>query len=251
MVAARRRGPDHLVERDLSMSHVSALPIRRGLGFVLFAAVAWGTGGAMGAFLQRGGALGPLAVAFWRLAIAAVIVVAVTRTAARMDRRTLAIGPLMAINQGAYFAAIANSGVAFATMVTMGVMPVLAVLAARVFLRERLTRHAMAGVALAIVGVILMADLADAASLAGAGFAVLSATAYAGMTVITKVSFHKSALAGRFAAGALCLLPVALLMGGLVPAVSALPGLAYLGAVPTALAYGLFFTGLGSVRVAT
>src|SRR5262245_54183261 len=98
------------------MTHVSALPVRRGLGFVVFAGVAWGTGGATGALLQRGGALSPIAVAFWRLAIAALIVGVASRQirTLRQVRQSRAnwtgwvVGPLMAINQSAYFAAIAH-----------------------------------------------------------------------------------------------------------------------------------------------
>jgi drug/metabolite transporter, DME family len=47
-----------------------AAPYRRGIGYISAAAISWGLGGAVAAGLFRGAGLGPLAVSFWRFAIA-------------------------------------------------------------------------------------------------------------------------------------------------------------------------------------
>jgi DME family drug/metabolite transporter len=65
-----------------------------------------------------------------------------------------------------------------------------------------------------------------------------------------------TALAG-FAVGAVCLLPLALAEGILpdraapAPLAGTAAWLVYLGAVPTALAYALFFAGLAGIRATT
>ncbi len=257
------------------MTHVPALPVRRGLIFVSAAGIAWGTGGAVGDFLRRAGDLSPLAVTFWRFVIGAALLLGVTfigrpagsRRAAdprRSWRMILALGTTMAVSQVAYFAAIAESGVALATMIAMGVNPLFVAAGGRLLLGERLSRTAKTGVGAAVAGLAMLAGGPGEFSAAGAGYAVLSAAAYAAMTLLSGAKRSGRAdregeargdtVAWSFVAGAVCLLPLALadrvLPSGGDPLAATL-SLAYLGIVPTALAYGLFFAGLGVVSGTT
>ncbi|WP_067186278.1 DMT family transporter [Microtetraspora niveoalba] len=266
------------------MTHVPSLPVRRGLIFVSAAGVAWGTGGAVGDFLRRAGDLGPVAVTFWRFVIGAALLLAVTylgRTTGsrrvvrpRSWRKVLALGIATAVSQVAYFAAIAESGVALATMVAMGANPLFVAAGARLVLGEHAGRAANAGIGAAVAGLALLTGgplLTGGSALThgefspvGTGYAVLSGAAYAAVTLLSGAgrSSGEGAPQGApgetmgwsFVAGAVCLLPFAAVDGvlpsGADPGAAAL-GLLYLGAVPTALAYGLFFAGLGVVSGTT
>ncbi|WP_031166879.1 DMT family transporter [Streptosporangium roseum] len=240
------------------MTHVS---VRRGLLYVSIAATAWGTGGAAGALLYQAGGLGPVAVSFWRFAAGAVMLLLASRVFG-LGRpgglgRTVITGVAMAVYQTAYFAAIAESGLAVATVVTIGATPVLVAAGARLLLGERLGRAGLGAVATALAGLALLTLDGGSAtfSAAGIGWALLSAAGYAGVTLLNRASTdgpYATAMGG-FVVGGLCLLPLATAQGllpqGDLLASSAL--IVYLGAVPTALAYGLFFTGLAAVRATT
>ncbi|MEV4169885.1 EamA family transporter [Nonomuraea sp. NPDC049709] len=254
------------------MTHVSA---RRGAVYVSVAATAWGTGGAAGSLLFETGGLGPVGVSLWRylLGAAFLLLLANGRTAARssgaaraagglgghLSGRVLVVGAGMAVYQTAYFAAIAHSGVAVATVVTMGATPVFTALGSRFLLRERLGQVALVALAVALAGLVLLTaeTVAQArmSSVAGIAFALASAAGYAGVTLYSRR--HRDgdpqAMAiGGFVVGAACLAPFAL-AEGVVPEVTwtSVALLVYLGAVPTALAYGLFFRALTALRATT
>ncbi|GII00844.1 DMT family transporter [Planobispora takensis] len=256
------------------MTHVS---VRQGLLYVSLAATAWGTGGAAGALLDRAGGVGPVAVSFWRFAAGAATILLVTRVLFRGRRsvpaprsgpgraglgragleRAVITGVAMAVCQTAYFAAIAESGLAMATVVTTGATPVLVLAGSAVLLRERPGTAGTGCVVAALAGLALLTsgDGTGGFSPAGVAWALLSATAYAGVTLLNRAAPAEpyTAAMGGFAAGAVCLFPLALSQG-LLPAGEPLASwslIAYLGAVPTALAYGLFFTGLAAVRATT
>ncbi|MEU6744354.1 DMT family transporter [Streptosporangium sandarakinum] len=263
------------------MTHVS---VRRGLLYVSIAATAWGTGGAAGAMLRLSGGLDPVSISFWRFAAGAATLLPILHLLGRnrgrdrdrgpdqgrdrdRDRgharearrygRIAATGVAMAVCQTAYFAAVASSGLAVATVVTIGATPVFVAAAARLLLGERLGAAGLGSAAVALAGLaMLVLDGGPASfSAAGTGWALLSAAAYAGVTLLNRAFSAEpyTATFGGFAVGGLCLLPLAL-PGGLLPDGDPLvfwAAVAYLGVVPTALAYVLFFTGLGSVRATT
>ncbi|MET9064852.1 DMT family transporter [Streptosporangium sandarakinum] len=261
------------------MTHVS---VRRGLLYVSIAATAWGTGGAAGALLRLSGGLDPVSISFWRFAAGAATLLPILhllrrnrdqdrergrnqgrdreRGHARESRRygrIAATGVAMAVCQTAYFAAVASSGLAVATVVTIGATPVFVAAAARLLLGERLGSAGLGSAAVALAGLAMLVLDGGAASFsaAGTGWALLSAAAYAGVTLLNRAFSAEpyAATFGGFAVGGLCLLPLAL-SGGLLPDGDPLffwAAVAYLGVVPTALAYVLFFTGLGSVRATT
>ncbi|MBG0832469.1 EamA family transporter [Planomonospora sp. ID67723] len=246
------------------MTHVS---VRRGLLYVSIAATAWGTGGAAGALLHRAGGLGPVAASFWRFAAGAAVLLLALRLLGsgrglglgRLSGpgRVAVTGAAMAVYQTAYFAAIAESGLAVATLVTIGATPVLVAAGAFALLRERLGAGGLGclGLALAGLSALTLGDGPEGFSPAGTGWALLSAAGYAGVTLLNRAASaepYATALGG-FAVGGLCLLPLALAQG-LVPTGDLLASwalIAYVGAVPTALAYGLFFAGLAGVRATT
>ncbi|MFB9675939.1 DMT family transporter [Streptosporangium vulgare] len=171
--------------------------------------------------------------------------------------RVLVTGVAMAVYQTAYFAAIAESGLAVATVVTIGATPVLVAAGGRLLLGERLSAAGLGAVAIALTGLALLTlgDGSAAFSAAGVGWALLSAAGYAGVTLLNRASTDGpyATATGGFVVGGLCLLPVAPAQG-LLPSGDPLASWAvvvYLGTVPTALAYGLFFTGLVAVRATT
>ena len=83
---------------------------------------------------------------------------------------------------------------------------------------------------------------------------MVSGAGYAGVTLVSR-RYRGDAggmAVGGFLVGAACLLPFAL-VDGVVPQVSvlSLSLLVYLGAIPTALAYGLFFRALTVLNATT
>ncbi|WP_162795506.1 EamA family transporter, partial [Nonomuraea lactucae] len=139
------------------MTHVSA---RRGAFYVSLAATAWGTGGAAGSLLLQSGGLGPVGVSLWRHLLGAAFLLALTRLSggrlARLGPRVVVVGAGMAVYQAAYFASIARSGVAVATVVTMGATPVFTALGSRFLVGERLGRPGQAALATALAGLLLL-----------------------------------------------------------------------------------------------
>ncbi|TMR07812.1 EamA/RhaT family transporter [Nonomuraea turkmeniaca] len=245
------------------MTHVSA---RRGAVYVSVAATAWGTGGAAGSLLFETGGLGPVGVSLWRYLLGAAFLLALAsrpstirgRVGTRLTWRVLPVGVGMAVYQTAYFAAIAHSGVAVATVVTMGATPVFTALGSRFLLRERLGRVALVSLAAALAGLALLtaetALQARTSSVAGIGFALASAAGYAGVTLFSRRHSDdpRGTAIGGFVVGAACLAPFAL-AEGVVPELSlaTVALLVYLGAVPTALAYGLYFRALTALSATT
>ncbi|MEU8041129.1 EamA family transporter [Streptosporangium sp. NPDC049078] len=174
-----------------------------------------------------------------------------------MLRRILVTGVAMAVYQTAYFAAIAESGLAVATVVTIGATPVLVAAGGFLLLGERLSATGLGAAVIALTGLAMLTLDGGSAtfSAAGIGWALLSAAGYAGVTLLNRASTDEPYVTamGGFVVGGLCLLPVALAQG-LLPSGDPLASWAvvvYLGTVPTALAYGLFFTGLVAVRATT
>ena len=109
------------------MTISAAAPMRRGLVLLAIAASVWGSGGAVAATLYRTAGLGPIAVCWWRLVIGAVVLTVVRpkRPDAADWRAALPVGIGLVIAQAAYFGAIADIGVAIATMITLGAGPLL------------------------------------------------------------------------------------------------------------------------------
>ncbi len=289
-LASSAGGGRHEARTD--RAHLSRLALRGpgpalgGALLVCVAALLWGTLGLTGRLIDERTDLSPVAVAFYRLVIAAAVMAVVTlalRTYRRTGRSTpvashgrstrsgptseratpprrsiaLRLGALglgLAVNQACFFAAVAQSGVTVATLVTIGLAPVLVAVGAAGLLGERLTPIVGLALGLGLLGLTLLVtgDSGDLgpAPLLGTGLAVLAGAGYATVTLAvrslaTTVSPSTATMVGFALAGAM-LLPIVAVGGGLrLPAEPvAVVLLLYLGAVPTATAYGLFAIGL-------
>ncbi|MFH8222253.1 DMT family transporter [Streptomyces sp. NPDC018057] len=256
------------------MSHASSgLPLGRGLLYLIVAGAAWGTAGAAASLVYRASDMGPAALSFWRCAAGVVLLLGVrllrprARPAAPVGRRVVllragATGFGLAVFQTAYFAAVSATGLAVATVVTLGAGPVFIALGARLTLGERLGRSGAAAVAGALAGLAVLVLGSGGATVRpwGVLLALASAAGYSGMTLLTRHwgrdggADHSATTVGAFAVATLCVLPLAA-AEGLVPhtvePVRLLWLLAYIGTVPTALAYALYFAGAAVVRSAT
>ncbi|HEY0805392.1 MAG TPA: DMT family transporter [Pseudonocardiaceae bacterium] len=236
------------------MTVPSAAPMRRGLVLLAIAASAWGSGGAVAEILYRTSGLGPIAVCWWRLVVgAAVLTVTRRKLPCVADwRAALPIGIGLAIAQAAYFAAITDVGVAVATMVTLGAGPLLVAIGARFALSERLSPVGVVAVLVALGGLVLLTrGAAGPRPAVGVGLALLAATGQAATTILSRRTSGRGAdTTAACWIGAAVLTPLALVAGILprhgVP-VQTVGWLLYLGIVPTALAYRLFFAGLATV----
>ncbi|MFE4703434.1 DMT family transporter [Streptomyces sp. NPDC056738] len=258
------------------------LPVGRGLLYLIVAGAAWGTAGAAASLVYRASDMGPVALSFWRCAGGLALLLAVRlrggprlrprpqergkRDAQRepLGRKALRIGLIglgLALFQTAYFAAVEATGLAVATVVTLGAGPVLIALGARLTMGERLGRGGIAAVAGALTGLgVLVLGGGDATVRPwGVLLAVLSAAGYSAMTLLTRWWGRDSRVDGSsttvwaFAVTTVCLLPLGLAEGlfpHAVQPVRLLVLLAYIAAVPTALAYALFFAGAAVVRSA-
>jgi DME family drug/metabolite transporter len=227
---------------------------------VLLAAVCFGTTGTAQAL---GPDAAPVTVGAARLVVGGALLaligyLAAPRSAAPWPRVQLGLmAGAIAVYQLAFFAAVHRTGVALGTVVALGSAPALAGLAAWVADRERLTRRWAAATALAAVGVALLAfgrsGGAGGADALGLGLAVVAGAGYAAYTVgakrLLRTGHAPEAVMGRaFGLAGVLLVPV-LLVGdagwALTPGGLALA--AFLGVVPTALAYVLFARGLRSL----
>ncbi|MFI9559995.1 DMT family transporter [Nonomuraea endophytica] len=165
------------------------------------------------------------------------------------------VGVGMAVYQAAYFAAIAESGIALATVVTMGATPVLTALGGRFLLNERLSRVGLVALAAALAGLALLTGGGPGeGTTTGVAWSLLSALGYAAVTLYSRRhnGDPEVTAVGGFAVGAACLAPFAL-AGGILPefTLSSAATLLFLGAVPTALAYALFFRSLTALPATT
>lgn len=264
------------------MSNITGRPTGRGLLYLAVAGATWGTTGAAADLIYRSSDLGPLAVTFWRYLTGLTLLLGaravrgglVARRHVPVPRAAvgdgsslglrIATGLVLAVFQAAYFASVAVTGVAVSTIVTLGAAPVLVAFAARLTLGERLGGGGRIAVAGALVGLaVLVLGDGDAGTVrpVGVALAVLSATGFAAATLLARWSGRHGAgddpvtiTAWSFAVGAVVVLPLGLAEGLLPHAAD--PGrivalVVYLAAVPTALAYPLYFAGAAVVRAAT
>ncbi|WP_347059098.1 EamA family transporter [Blastococcus sp. HT6-30] len=246
-------------------THAMPAAARRGFPLVVIAALCWGTSGLSGAVVARHSDLGPLDIAWHRMAIGAVVLLTVWASTRRRSRpapavtrgtvvRLLMVGAGLAVYQLAYFAAVATSGVSIATLVALGLAPLLIAVGAALLGHGRPDRTTAVALVVALVGLVLLVGVsagADTGSAVVLG-ALLAVGSALGYTVVTLAGAGVPAgvpvtLVG-FAGGALLLTPVALAAGlRFTTDPVALGVLLYLGVVPSAAAYAMFFAGLRTV----
>ncbi|HEY4465657.1 MAG TPA: DMT family transporter [Streptosporangiaceae bacterium] len=253
---------------------LAGLPSGRGVIYLAIAGAAWGTTGAAADLIYRSSDLGAIGVSFWRNVSALVLLLAVRAVrpapqpgAALRPGRRLAFrvqtGLGLALFQTAYFGAVQVTGLAVATIVTLGAGPVLIAAGARLVLGERLSRGGITALTAALGGltVLVLGNPGGAVRPLGIVLALLSAAGYAQATLMTRWMGQTgrgddpaTMTAWAFGVGAVVLLPLAA-RHGLVPH-AAHPGevlglIAYMAAIPTALAYPLYFAGAAVVRAAS
>ncbi|MGW4289841.1 DMT family transporter [Streptomyces sp. NPDC004673] len=248
------------------MSHSAfGLPVGRGLFYLTVTGAAWGTAGAVASLVYQGGDMGPFALSFWRCAAGLVLLLAARPARPTGPRRrggaahAVVTGIGLAVFQSAYFVAVDATGLAVATVVTLGAGPVLIALGARFLLGEPLGVAGGLAVtgALAGLAVLILGGSEATVRTPGVLWALAAAAGYSAMTLLTR---HRGRAGGTgttigaFAVTTVCLLPFAL-AEGLFPHTAhplrLLLLLGYLAAVPTALAYALYFAGAAVVRSAT
>lgn len=257
------------------MSHtlVDVHASRRGLGLIASAATLWGTVGVATQGVYQLSTTTPLSVGFFRLVIAAPILLVACmfllgRRSWQIAPRDIGlmamIGAMLALYQVCFFTAIVNTGVTIATLVTLCTAPVMAAMMAAIFTHERLNRTIVISLAGALLGTILLVGVPESGAagdrmIVGVLFALGSAFGYAAVTICSRLidqSAHPlQTNAIAFGSGALVLLLLTLPSGGPVVSYPAEGWLLllYLGAIPSAFAYGLFFRGMRvtSATVAT
>jgi DME family drug/metabolite transporter len=250
---------------------VSAGPrARLGLAQVSAAAVLWGTGGLVVTVLHERAGLGAMTVSAWRMAVAAVALVAfaaltgrgrlLARTLRSHPGAAVAVGVGTAAYQGLYFVSVLLVGVSVSTVVALGLAPVLAAGWEHLTARTRPTTREVAVLAAALGGLLLISLTAGGGTAAprddpalGLVCAVAAGVTYAATTVLGhRLAQHVDPVAlttCATAAGAVVLLPflgVAAATGA--PTLTGDPAslglLAYLGVATMALSYGLLYAGL-------
>ncbi len=208
--------------------------------------------------------LHPLSVAMWRMLVGglglAVWLVATRRLRlASITRagwaRILGTGAFTALFEGSFFSAINLTSVGFSTLIAIGATPVLVAVYTSVRGRSRPAPRTIIALVLALAGLtLLLSGSLDAGrnGLIGAGLALTTAVAFAGVTVINRepVPGLPAALltSTAFTAAGLMLVPFALAAGVGAPSDAAGWGLvAVIGIVTTGVAYLFFLTGLQTV----
>jgi drug/metabolite transporter (DMT)-like permease len=163
---------------------------RRGQLYVALAAVAWSTAGV----LQRQLTLDTPTQVCGRAAFAAAALLAYVAVVERgrvvpafrsVGRAGVAVAVCAAVASGSFISALNHTTVARVLFI-LALAPVLAALLARVGLGEPITRRTAAAMAMALAGVALMLGAPGEASLAGDGLALLAASGFALMIVITR-----------------------------------------------------------------
>ncbi|WP_079408375.1 DMT family transporter [Streptomyces sp. 3211] len=249
--------------------------VRRGLAYLAFAGITWGTTGAAVEIVYRSSDFGPMAVSFWRFLTGVALLLAArafrparktSRTPQPLGCRVLLFagtGVGLAVFQTAYFAAVQDTGLAVGTIVTLGAAPVFTAAGGRLFLGERIGRAGLLAVAGALTGlaILVLGNQAGVVHPVGVGMALLSAAGYAVSNIMGRWTGRHGAgedpytlTVGSFAVGTAVMLPFA--WGeGLVPHTAHLGHVVllmlYVATVTTAFAYPLYFAGAGAVRAAT
>jgi DME family drug/metabolite transporter len=241
---------------------------RAGLAQITATAVLWGTAGVVVAVVHATTTLTPASIGFYRLAVAAAALLAFAVAAGRTGSllRVLRNDPLLVLltgiglgaYQALYFIAVADVGVSVATVVSLGLAPVIATAWEAVQQKERPGLRTAVTMVTALAGLVLITVAAAEPSrtaphpVLGLLAAMGSGLGYAACTLVNRrLSQRSDALpltTVTSAIGGLALLPLAAAGGLSFPIRSGTVGLlAYLGVVATAIAYALFYAGLRTV----
>jgi DME family drug/metabolite transporter len=206
----------------------------------------------------------PVGVGAARILVGAALLIAVALARANPGHKPWARKPVavaaagVAMYQLAFFAAVADTGVAVGTIVALGSAPTLTGLFEWIADGRRPTSRWATATALACAGVALLALAGGDADVSpvGVALAVTAGGAYAVYTIAAKRLLQdghapESVMAAAFGIGALVLLPA--LIATQPTWLLHTDGIAlalFLGTIPTALAYLLFASGLRRLTAA-
>jgi len=235
----------------------------RGPLYLALGALLWGTAGVASKAATGIEPVSAISIAFYRLLFCLPLLLAFgwlrygndllrVRPGHRLSILVLAL--TAGLYQIFYFAAVREAGVTLSTLVSLGGAPFLVALLATIFLKERPSRSLLVALLLAVPGAILLVGLPGevagysnpALGILLAGCAALSYAAFALQSRKLAGSYEaiKLVLLG-FGGAAVMILPLALIDGLSLPQqASTWSLLIYMGLLPTAAAYLLFFSGL-------
>jgi DME family drug/metabolite transporter len=261
-----RAGARRLGRAAVARRVPDAVRSRWGLSALALTGVLWGSIGVAVRLLQDA-SLSPLVIAFWRVVCACVVLAPLLglrglrdlAAAARRPRRLVAVGLGSLAFQLLYFVAVRDVGVAVATLVTLGLAPVLLILYEAAQDRRVPAPRTLAVLACALTGLALVAsasgiDVVTAPHpVRGVAEATASALVYAATTVLSGPLSARLGpfliTAGTSAIAVVLLLPAVLVLGAGIPVTPrVVGGLVWLGVVTTVIAYGLFYAGLRTTR---
>lgn len=252
-------------------SPTSSLPAHRsatvGLVQISLAGALWGTGGIAVQLVREHASLSAAVISGYRtvLGAAALLVLLIgsrlggaALALVRRDPARVAVVALTTLAyQVLYYVAVTQAGVSVATVVTLGLAPVLVTVHEARVARRAPSPASVAVLLTALVGLVLVAGAAGDAGgprpLLGLLSAAASATTYAVATVrgrtVARAADPVALAAVTTGIGALVMLPVLVVLGGTGSTVvtvdpTALALLGYLGVATMALAGYLVYAGL-------
>jgi DME family drug/metabolite transporter len=237
------------------------LRARTGLLAVSGGALLWGSTGVAVRIVNQRTGLAAVSIGFYRVLIAAVVVVLVLRGHGLVDvlRRhpvkLVISGVGFGAYQALYFVGVQDVGVSVSTLVSLGIAPIALTAGAALARRQLPPASGLAVLACAVVGLALVSLRTESGVPAphpalGVLASVASGLGYAGITALSRRMSHEDPLVLTgitSGVGALVLLPFAVVAGlGMPSDAIAVGWLGYIGVVPTVLAYWLFYQGLRS-----
>lgn len=239
------------------MSSLVVQPVRVSSFLLVLAGVLWGTGGLAGDMLQESGGLSPVSVAAYRLLVGGCVVslLVVRQVSVLWSRAALwrlgICGALLAQFQAAYQVAVAQISVSLATLITIGCVPLFVAGVGALLERRVPGWRTLLAVGVAVVGLGLLCGGGSGVGgwrlVSGVLMSLFAGAGFAALTLVTArpvVGQHVITSVGLLLGGVL-LLPVGLFYGmGVSVSVGNILLVGYLGLVPTALAYGVYFFGL-------
>ncbi|GGR40515.1 DME family drug/metabolite transporter [Nocardioides luteus] len=243
---------------------MSSLHARFGLIQICLAGILWGTGGLVLQIVRAITPMSVLTVSAYRMLIASVSLFAVLAIIGRLrelrlDRRTVIVGVATGLYQALYFGAVVAVGVTVSTVVSIGIAPAILLTGEAVAARRWPTRRQLIVLVTALFGLVLASAYAGSRAggdrpVTGVLLAIAAGSAYALTTAVGRpLAQRRSPLlvtAGATGAGAVVLVPLALVGGGTFVSSSATvwAWLVYLGVATMALGYGLLYAGLRTTR---
>jgi drug/metabolite transporter (DMT)-like permease len=244
------------------------LSARAGLIQITVTGLLWGTAGVSVQLLRQATTLSPISIGFYRLAIATLVLLGLRSprtlvTALRSAPLALLLTGLgLGTYQALYFVAVTLGGVSVATVISLGLAPVVTAGWETVIARRRPGRITLTTLTAGLAGLILITTSTTRASstaprpLLGLLAAISCGLVYAATTILSRHLAQRiepmTLTTLSTGIGALALAPPAVIAGiGFPLGASTLGLLAYLGIVTTALAYVLFYAGLRTTSGST